>query len=58
VLFDPYDVDDLSGAIERALFDPVLRSTLVARGLERAKRFSWDRAARDVLDLCREAVTA
>jgi glycosyltransferase involved in cell wall biosynthesis len=58
VLFDPYDVDDLSGAIERALYDSVLRATLIARGLERAKRFTWDRAARDVLDLCREAAAA
>jgi glycosyltransferase involved in cell wall biosynthesis len=58
VLFDPYDVDDLARAIERALGDPALRTALVARGLERAKQFTWDRAAEDVLDSCREAVTA
>lgn len=40
------DVDGLAQALVRAVSDTELRATLVARGLERVKAFSWDAAAR------------
>ena len=44
---------DLGAAIGRALADP---ERLVAAGLERARLFSWERAARTTLDVYREAL--
>jgi glycosyltransferase involved in cell wall biosynthesis len=46
---DPYDVDGLAAAIERALTDEGLRAELRRRGLERAARFTWERAAHETL---------
>jgi glycosyltransferase involved in cell wall biosynthesis len=50
--FDPYDVDDMSRSIERTLTDRVLRETLVARGFEQVKRFSWRKTAEATLAVC------
>ncbi|MET0791315.1 MAG: glycosyltransferase family 1 protein [Polyangiaceae bacterium] len=40
------------------LRDPALRSELRERGLERARAFSWDSAARDTLEVYRDAAQA
>jgi glycosyltransferase involved in cell wall biosynthesis len=45
--FDPLDVGSMASALERCLGDEQLRSRLGAAGQERAKLFSWDRAAED-----------
>jgi glycosyltransferase involved in cell wall biosynthesis len=41
LLVDPYDVDALARAIVRIFTDRPLRDMLVARGLTRARQFSW-----------------
>jgi glycosyltransferase involved in cell wall biosynthesis len=48
LLVDPYDVEDIAGALERSLTDEPLRQELVARGLRRARQFSWDRSVRAI----------
>ena len=58
ILFDPYDVEDITRAMERGLTDRSTRETLIARGLARAERFTWERTANDVLDICMEAAGA
>ena len=50
--FDPYDVDDMSRSMERILTGTALRETLVARGLERVKQYSWRGAAEATLAVC------
>jgi glycosyltransferase involved in cell wall biosynthesis len=55
LMVDPYDVEALANAMRRVLADGGLRSTMSARGIERAKTFSWDRAAEQVLGVLREA---
>jgi glycosyltransferase involved in cell wall biosynthesis len=49
VLVDPQSVADIAAGIRRAVHDERLRAELVARGLERAKAFSWNQCARQVL---------
>jgi glycosyltransferase involved in cell wall biosynthesis len=49
LLFDPTDAGAIAAAIARLLIDRGLRERLVARGLERARGFTWDRAADAVL---------
>lgn len=50
-LFDPHSSDALVGAIERVLNDTALRQTLIARGRERIKRFSWERCAQQTMNV-------
>lgn len=54
VMVDPRDVEGLAGRMRDALRDPDLREGLRERGLRQAGRFSWDRTARETLDLYRE----
>jgi glycosyltransferase involved in cell wall biosynthesis len=39
----------MAGAMARALTDEALRATLIARGFENVKRFSWEVSARQIL---------
>jgi glycosyltransferase involved in cell wall biosynthesis len=50
LLFDPHEEAAIATAIERLLADPELRGRLRALGRERAKLFTWERAARLTLD--------
>jgi alpha-1,3-rhamnosyl/mannosyltransferase len=43
------DVQALTRALERLVNDATLRQTLIARGLTRAMRFTWPKAAQDLL---------
>ena len=49
LLFDPTDVCSIAGAIERVFQDGELRRTMVARGFEQVKAFTWMRCAQQVL---------
>lgn len=49
LLVDPYDVDDIAGALERALNDSSLRNTLINKAQLRVQKFSWVSAARQLL---------
>jgi glycosyltransferase involved in cell wall biosynthesis len=54
ILLDPNDVRGFANAMNRVLHEPGLRDDLRARALERAKAFSWERTARELLDACVE----
>jgi glycosyltransferase involved in cell wall biosynthesis len=45
VLVEPDDKAALADALAKVATDEELRGRLVSAGLERASRFSWDRAA-------------
>lgn len=53
----PDDVPGLAEAMRAVLSDRALAGELVARGLRRARQFSWLSAARALVDACREAIT-
>ena len=48
-LVDPYDIEAIATGLRATLSDPALRASMIARGLERAKEFSWEKSAREVL---------
>jgi glycosyltransferase involved in cell wall biosynthesis len=50
---DPMDVDGLATALERVQ-DHALRTALIARGIERAKAFSWAAMAQSVASILSE----
>jgi glycosyltransferase involved in cell wall biosynthesis len=50
-LVDPTDVSAIADGMRKVLADPALRESMIARGLVRAKDFSWERCARQVLSV-------
>jgi alpha-1,3-rhamnosyl/mannosyltransferase len=54
----PDDVDGLAAALHRVWHDEALRADLRARGIARAREFSWERTARMTLDAYRAALSA
>jgi glycosyltransferase involved in cell wall biosynthesis len=51
LLVDPENVEDIASAIERVLTDERLREELVKKGFERVKRFSWEKTARETIEI-------
>jgi len=56
LLVDPLDVEGLAAAMKRALEDEGLRKRMVKRGLERARGFTWRKAARELLRIYGKAM--
>jgi len=55
--FDPAETDDITDSIERVVYSDQVRESLVGRGHERLKSFSWDKCAKETLSVYR-ALTA
>ncbi len=49
--FDPLDVSDMAEKIGEVLDDKKLRDKLILMGRARVKQFSWDKTARQTLDV-------
>jgi O-antigen biosynthesis alpha-1,2-mannosyltransferase len=49
VLVDPLRVDDIAQGMRTVIADQALRARLIARGLQRAADFSWEKCATEVL---------
>lgn len=54
IIVDPDDIDALADAIVRVLSDQNLRESLIAKGYERVKQFSWEKTARKILSVIEE----
>jgi glycosyltransferase involved in cell wall biosynthesis len=54
LLVPPERVDTIRDRLYRVLHESALRERLIARGLERARAFSWTAAARTTIDVYRE----
>lgn len=49
--FDPKDQEDLEHALEAVLKDVELRNNLIRKGKIRIEKFTWERAARETLNI-------
>jgi len=49
--FNPQDIAEMAEKMRKVLADPNLRADLRRRGLERAKQFSWEKCARETLEV-------
>jgi glycosyltransferase involved in cell wall biosynthesis len=58
LLVDAEDTEQLAVALRRVITSPELAADLSSRGLERAKQFSWERAAEATYDLYRELMNS
>jgi len=56
LMFDPHDEAAIAAALERLLSDSAEIERLRARGLERAREFTWQRTARATLESYRRAL--
>jgi glycosyltransferase involved in cell wall biosynthesis len=50
-LFDPLSVESIAAALKKCLLDLDLRESLIEKGYLNAARFSWDKTARETLDV-------
>lgn len=48
---DPYSIDDITEKINLLLKDKELQQTLRLKGLEQIKKYSWEKSAKQVLEL-------
>lgn len=51
ILIDPKNINDLASAISKVLNNADLREKMITRGLEQAKRFSWEKCAKKTLNI-------
>jgi len=51
VLIDPKSVKEITAAMDSIINDRKLRSKLIKRGYEQAKKFSWKKTAEETLDI-------
>ena len=58
VLVDPYDPEAIADGIYRVLTDETLRRDLRAKGLARARQFSWETSVRRVREIYGEVAQA
>jgi len=54
LLVDPYNIDEIAEAMYKVLTNKNLREDLIKRGLERAKKFSWEKTAKETLKIYKE----
>ena len=54
LMIEPRNVEQLQQAIEKILSNKELRDRLITKGLERAREFSWERCARETLEVYKE----
>ena len=48
LMVNPYDVDEIAEAIHSLIIDERLRNTLIERGFEHIKHFTWEKSARQL----------
>lgn len=51
LLVNPFDESEIAGALARLIDNPNLRRQLSVKGLERARKFSWQETARRTLEV-------
>ncbi|MCB1771577.1 MAG: glycosyltransferase family 4 protein, partial [Candidatus Competibacteraceae bacterium] len=53
LLINPEDIDDLTAGLEHLLSDELWRAAARPRGLEQARRFSWERCVEETIAVYR-----
>jgi len=56
LLVNPYSTEDIVNAMKKIIEDKNLRKTLVKKGLERVKQFSWEKSAKEHLKVFRKVL--
>jgi len=56
VYCNPYDINDIKEKIKLVLSDAILQQEMRAKGLQRAKKFSWEQSAKEHIKVFREVL--
>lgn len=51
LLEDPLEAEEIAARVEEVISDPALRARLVEKGREKARAFTWEKAAAQVLEI-------
>ena len=51
IMVNPYDTNSLAQAMSKVLTDSELRDNMIRKGLEQARRFTWEKAAEQTLEV-------
>ncbi|KKR87108.1 hypothetical protein A2617_00725 [Candidatus Daviesbacteria bacterium RIFOXYD1_FULL_41_10] len=57
LLVDPYSVNDIARGIKQ-IMDPKVKEKLINAGFTQAKKFSWEKAARDTLQILEKVISS
>jgi glycosyltransferase involved in cell wall biosynthesis len=49
--FDPYSVESIKNSIISLLYNDKLRSSLILKGLNQVKKFSWEKCGRETYEV-------
>jgi glycosyltransferase involved in cell wall biosynthesis len=55
---DPYNIENIAGGIHKVLTDEALRQSLIEKGIERAKLFSWEKSAKEHIKIFEEVLSS
>ncbi|MGQ9571210.1 MAG: glycosyltransferase family 4 protein [Thermodesulfovibrionales bacterium] len=55
---DPYNVESIAEGMYKVLTDNTLRKSLIEKGLERAKLFSWEKSAKEHIKVFEEVLNS
>jgi glycosyltransferase involved in cell wall biosynthesis len=55
--FDPFNTDEIAATIRSVLDEPNLRNTLIEKGKQQLKLFSWSKAAEEFISLFKKTMT-
>lgn len=56
VFFDPYDPEDIANSVRKLWLDEKLYSDLRERGLSHSRKFSWEKMAKQTLEIYNEVL--
>jgi glycosyltransferase involved in cell wall biosynthesis len=56
IMVDPYNIDELSNKMQEVLTSKNLRKELSEKGLKRAKMFSWEKCAKETLEVFEDLI--
>lgn len=56
IYFDPLNTDDMAQKIDQVLSDQNLRNELIQKGYDQIKKYSWERMARQTLEVYNKAL--
>ena len=54
IMVDPHNADSLAQAMRHVLTDSELSNNMISRGLKQSKKFSWEKAAEQTLEVYKE----
>lgn len=56
LIADPKEAKDVADKITKVLEDSILRESLIQKGFKRAKNFSWEKCARETIDVYKKVL--